>query len=480
VSRSRRWVRAGNGSSLVFLEGRGFDRGVNGEMSGSTIAAIASPPGGGARGVIRLSGSRARELVAATWKGDALDLGSRSLRVGRFEDGVGSQPLLLLWMPAPKSFTREDVAEFHLVGSPPLLTAAMSRLVALGARVAEPGEFTRRAFLAGRIDLTRAEGVLALVQSTNEAQARAARGLLFGGLEARVAAAREELVDARMLCEASLDFDPDDAGHVPEEELRRRMQRIESVLSEVLGFEVQRAGRSGLPRVVLAGAPNAGKSALFNALVGEEGALVSDHAGTTRDVLEARVEAGGQAFRLIDTAGVDATVRGSIDAEAQEMARSARTDADLVVWVLDARRTDREAIETERSSFGDRPICLAWNKIDLVPGPPPEWALGMGAAVGVSARTGAGVERLKSAIGEAIGADGGGGIERETALRHRTAIDGALRELDSARGSLAAGLALELVAEHLRRACDALDDVSGATTAEDVLDRIFARFCLGK
>jgi tRNA modification GTPase len=445
-----------------------------------TIAAIASPPGGGARGVVRVSGPRARDLVAATWIGPTLDWSRRSIRTGRFDDGRGTQPVMLLWMPAPRSFTREDVAELHLSGSPPLLAAAMARLVGVGARAAEPGEFTRRAFLAGRIDLTRAEGVLALVQSTNEAQARAARALLFGGLEARVAAAREELVDARTLCEASLDFDPDDAGHVPEEELRTRMQRIGLALEEALGFETQRAGRSGLPRVVLAGAPNAGKSALFNALAGEERALVSDHAGTTRDVLEAPIEVGGQTIRLIDTAGLDAAAPGSVDAEAQALARSAQTDADVVVWVIDARRTDREALETERASFGDRPVCAAWNKVDLTPGPPPDWVSGLGEVALVSARTGEGLDRLKSVIGGLVAESGGGGIERETLVRHRGAIERAARELDSARASLAAGLALELVAEHLRQACDALDDVSGATTAEDVLDRIFARFCLGK
>jgi tRNA modification GTPase len=154
-------------------------------------------------------------------------------------------------------------------------------------------------------------------------------------------------------------------------------------------------------------------------------------------------------------------------------------DADVVVWVIDARRTDPSALATERASHEDRPICMAWNKIDLAPGPVPEWGGQLAAAVAVSARTGAGIAVLKSTIGALLEKEGGG-VERETALRHRTAIEAARRELDSARTSLSEGLALELVAEHLRRACEALDEVSGATTAEDVLDRIFARFCLGK
>ncbi len=449
----------------------------------ATIVAIASPPGPGARGVIRISGSRARDLVLSTWRGSQQPaLERRSIHIGRFDDSRGTQPLLLLWMPKPHSFTREDVAEFHLPGSPPLLNAALARLLELGATPAEPGEFTRRAFHSGRIDLTRAEGVLALVQSTNDAQARAARALLFGGLEARIAAARDHLVDLRTLCEASLDFDPDDAGHVPEPELRERMTHAEQALEEALGFEVQRAAPAGLARVVLAGAPNAGKSALFNALAGEDGALVSDHAGTTRDALEARIEVDGRAFRLLDTAGLDDAAASEPDVDAQALARSARGEADLVVWVVDARQARREQASSERSKLGDRPTCLVWNKTDLEPGAPPAWTrdLAVEGPVAVSALTGAGIERLKSSIASILDQTGAGGLERETALRHRSAIDLSLVELRSSRASLAEGLPLELVAEHVRRACDALDAVSGATTAEDVLDRIFARFCLGK
>jgi tRNA modification GTPase len=385
-------------------------------------------------------------------------------------------------MPKPHSFTREDVAEFHLPGSPPLLHAALTRLLELGAIPAEPGEFTRRAFHSGRIDLTRAEGVLALVQSTNEAQARAARALLFGGLEARIAAARDHLVDLRTLCEASLDFDPDDAGHVPEPELRERMAKSEHALESALGFEVQRTAPAGLARVVLAGAPNAGKSALFNALAGEDGALVSDHAGTTRDALEARIEVDGHALQLVDTAGFDDAASSEPDIDAQALACSARTAADLVVWVVDAQHVRQARAVAERSMLGDRPVLLAWNKTDLAPAPPPGWTkeLEVEEVVCLSALTGAGIGLLKASIGTLLEQKSSGGLERETALRHRGAIELSLFELRSSRASLADGLPLELVAEHVRRACDALDDVSGATTAEDVLDRIFARFCLGK
>ncbi|MFN0007769.1 MAG: tRNA uridine-5-carboxymethylaminomethyl(34) synthesis GTPase MnmE, partial [Planctomycetota bacterium] len=193
---------------------RGADR------SGTTIAAIASPPGGAARGIVRLSGPRAAEIVRAVFRGHPpLDLARRTLRLGRFLDGRGDQPLLLLWMPGPRSFTREDVAEFHLCGSPPLLEAALEHVLALGATAAAPGEFTRRAFLSGRIDLTRAEGVLALVGARNDRERRAGALLLAGGLAQRIGAVRDRLADLRALTEASLDFDERDTGHVPDSEI---------------------------------------------------------------------------------------------------------------------------------------------------------------------------------------------------------------------------------------------------------------------
>ncbi|MBL8857653.1 MAG: tRNA modification GTPase [Planctomycetes bacterium] len=446
-----------------------------------TIAAIATPPGGGLRGVIRVSGPRARELVRAVWHGGTRpELSRRALLEGRFDDGRGTLPLLLLWMPGPRSFTREDVAEFHLPGHPALLQSAVARLLSAGARLAEPGEFTRRAFHAGRIDLTRAEGVLALVFATNESQARAARALLFGGLEARVQAARAALVDARTLVEASLDFDENDTGHVPQGEIEAVLHTAAAALEQAQEFEAQRAPERGLARVVLCGAPNAGKSALFNRLLGRDEALVSAHAGTTRDALEGTLELAGATATLRDTAGFDAGAAGP-DRAAQRIAERSRADADLVVWVVDAARAQQAALADERAALDSAQVLLVWHKADLRPGPPPDWTRELGCAriLPVSSLTGAGVDALRSALDELL-SGGQGGLGRETFLRHTRALAQAQTELETALLSLRAGLALELVAEDLRRATDALDEVSGATAPEDVLDRIFARFCLGK
>jgi len=255
-----------------------------------TIAAIASPPGGGLRGILRLSGPRSQEIVRSIWVGAVPPLGRRGIHLGRIRDRRGEQPAMLLWMPAPRSFTREDVAELHLPGSPPLLAAALERLLELGARAAAPGEFTRRAFLNGRIDLARAEGVLALVSSRNESERAAAHALLSGGLSERIEDLRNRLEELRATCEASLDFDERDTGHVPAEEIQARAQEAREDLARALSWEVRRADVGGEPRVVLAGRPNAGKSAVFNALAGREEALVSHLEGTTRDALSARLE----------------------------------------------------------------------------------------------------------------------------------------------------------------------------------------------
>jgi tRNA modification GTPase len=461
--------------------------------SNTTIVALSSPPGAGPRGVLRVSGPRARELVQATWRGPdhAPDLARRGLHRGRFRDGRGEQPALLLWMPAPHSFTREDVAELHLPGAAPLLAAALERLLGLGAVLAAPGEFTRRAFLSGRIDLTRAEGVLTLVAARNEEERRSSSALLFGGLARRVAEVREALEDLRALCEATLDFEESDTGHIPAQELERRGRDIAASLERAVSFEAERAPRaSGLPCIALHGARNAGKSALFNALAGSERALVSDRAGTTRDALAVEIDLSGSQATLCDTAGLDPAARGP-DAEAQAAAQAARSSADLVLWVVDAVRRDVAAIEAERRALPrGAPYLLVWSKIDRLgargqSGPPAGRELAATDAVATSALAGLGIESLRARMALALqGSDATGarsrGAGRELALRHRLALERCAAELESGFRGVERGQPLELLAEHLRAATAALDEITGETTSEAILDRLFARFCLGK
>jgi len=434
------------------------------------------------RGVLRISGPRAREIVNAALLGTVVEPGAeRRVLTGRFGDGVGSQPALVLWMPGPRSYTREDVCELHLPGSPPLLARAYERLLELGARAAMPGEFTRRAFLNGRIDLTRAEGVLELVLATNEDERRAAAGLLSGGLDRRTASLRDELEAARALMEASLDFDEADTGHVPREELDASMARIEEHLAEALSWETARQAPSALPMVVLFGPPNAGKSSLFNRLCGGS-ALVSDLAGTTRDVLTALWPVAPAPVLLVDGPGLDRVATGP-DARAQELAAIGRRSADLLLWVHDA---SAGAAPAEDTLPRDVPVVGVWNQVDRPrAGPQPAPSSAVAEWVSVSAREGSGLGSLAEAVRRALGWSRPGGpsgssLGRDLFLRHRGALEEARRSLLQARAELGQGASLDLVAETLRGATLALDVIGGRTTPEDLLDRIFARFCLGK
>jgi tRNA modification GTPase len=449
-----------------------------------TIAAVSTPPGPARRGIVRVSGPGSAALVRATVQGELPPFEPGRARLcahGRFDDGRGLQPVTLLWMRAPRSFTREDVAEFHLPGAEPLLACALARLLALGARAARPGEFTRRAFLNGRLDLSRAEGVLALTEAGNEAARAAAALLLDGGLGERAAAIRERVLALLTLCEASLDFDESETGHVPRAELERELGAAEAAVDEALAWEVRRAAPASAARVLLLGAPNAGKSSLWNALTGGR-ALVSPEAGTTRDSLAGEWRLATLSCRLIDGPGLEPAPGAGIGVDrsparpaerAQELFAREREQADLVLWVVDASRPAREA-----APAGAR--VLVWNKTDLPSAGEPPRLPGI-PAVAVSARSGAGLVELTHAVERALtGADGEGGATRMLFARHHEALVRARAELGAARELLVAESPLDLTAEALRATLAALDELSGRTLPEDVLERIFARFCLGK
>ncbi|MSR62356.1 MAG: tRNA uridine-5-carboxymethylaminomethyl(34) synthesis GTPase MnmE [Planctomycetes bacterium] len=442
----------------------------------TTIAAIATPAGSGRRGILRLSGPRAAEFVRATLR-DAQPpfdaAASRGLFAGRFDDGRGLQPVRVLWMRGPRSFTREDVAEFHLPGAEPLLQAALRRLLALGAVPARAGEFTRRAFASGRLDLSQAEGVLALTEAANEAERAAAALLLEGGLDARAAELRERLLALCTLCEASLDFDEGETGHVPRAELAALWGAAQQVLEEALAWETRRAAPSALARVLLVGAPNVGKSTLWNALTGGR-ALVSAQAGTTRDWLEGRWElGGGWTCLLIDGPGWTPEARGA-DAKAQELFARAQRHAELVLWVVDSTQAEAGAPPIGAS-------LLVRTKSELTPVPCTRVEL---PSLAVSAHARHGLGELAMAVRTRLAP--AGDLARETGLarvlfeRHQLALQRARTALAEAGECLAAGYSLDLVAEGVRESLAALDDLSGRTTPEDVLERIFARFCLGK
>jgi len=471
-----------------------------------TIACVSSPPGGGARAVLRLSGPDAGRLIAERFTavdGAAPEVPVRGVYRGRFEDGGGSVPCLWFWMPGPASFTREDVSELHIPGSPPLVEAALLCLLQAGARLAEPGEFTRRAFENGRIDLTRAEGVLGMIEAADVAATRSAAALLFGGLSERVEALRSGLDSLRALTEASLDFDSTETGHVDTTALVERADQLALELGEALAWESRRRSSHGRPRIVLAGRPNAGKSSLFNALTqavaadaAGHAALVSDFAGSTRDGKAALWLVAGVELELFDAPGFEFGARGENDpsARAQILAERARRGADVILWTVPVSNSggadadaDADAVAADFKLLPTDAVVLPIaTKSDL--GGLAQFPPGLPAALSVSAVAAPDAARtiLETHVARALGLTEAPAVEvaaslgRELSARHRAALALGLEALGEARSGLETGLPLDLVAETLRAATDELDGISGKTTPEDLLDRIFSGFCLGK
>ncbi len=446
--------------------------------SADTICAIASAPGCAGRGVLRLSGDAAGEIGSRclSWK----PTGGRVAFEARF-DGQGlNLPAFVLWMPGPRSFTREDVLELHLPGNAHLMQRALAIVLQAGARLAGAGEFTRRAFLNGRLDLTRAEGILALVQAQSRQERKAATALLFGGLQERLSSLRSRVDGLRALCEASLDFDEADTGHVPGAELLERLQQIETLLAEALAWEMRRDAPRSEPLVVLAGAPNAGKSTLFNALTQTEvPALVENEAGSTRDTLHGRWDVQGRSVRLADTAGVQETVGTSLESQVQNLAAAERERADCMLCLVNANEPVWPDSGTEENQI------LLWNQVDLHganPEPPVDRRAAFPAGwVACSAKQGTGLRAIELAVHAVLGGDAWSAhAARGLSERHLQALRSAQGNLGRVRLGFEQQAPLDLVAEDLRGATDALDGIAGRTTAEDLLSKIFGQFCIGK
>lgn len=432
-------------------------------MSHDTIFALATPPGRGAVAVIRLSGPQ----VAGTL--EALGAGGLKPRLAGVRTlahaGAALDQALVLRFVAPHSYTGEDVAELHLHGGRAVVEAVSAALIDTGLRPAEPGEFTRRAFQNGRMDLTQAEAVADLIDAETSAQARQALGQLEGALAQTYAALRARLVRALALVEAEIDFPDED---VPENLARSAgpvldelIQALEAALGDAARGERVRDGY----RVVLIGETNAGKSSLFNALVARDAAIVTPIPGTTRDVLDAELTLGGYRVILSDTAGL----RDSddvVEAEGVRRARARAESADLRLWVRAPGDPDGAAAPFVRS--GD---LIVWTKADLgAPG---------GEGFSVSVATGAGLEALRAALTDRVTAAlSGSDFPPVTRARHRRRLEAARSAALSARRRLAD--APELAGEELRRAGAALAAVTGAVGVEEILGEVFANFCIGK
>jgi tRNA modification GTPase len=452
-------------------------------MLSDPIAALATPPGRSAIAVVRLSGTGALEVAARVVDGLG-DQRPRGATVTTFRDAAGVliDRGLATVFPRPHSYTGEDLVELSCHGGLLAPARLLAALHAAGARPAAPGEFTRRAVLNGKLDLVQAEAVGDLIDAVAPAQARAALDQLEGGLSRRLADLREALVGAEGLLAYEIDFPGEDDGPVPPERIAARLAevaaRIERLLATAPAAERLREGAL----LVLAGRPNAGKSSLFNALLGSERALVTEVPGTTRDAVEAHTDFLGWPIRLMDTAGLwEATDR--IDRLGIEMSRRYLGAADLVLLCVEAGRT---AEPDETAIAETRPTLLVRTKLDLT-------GRTEGEGVGVSVVTGVGLDRLRRAVAERVFAERMSLGDLEPALtraRHRTALDrarmalaGALEQMGGAGAGPVGGAAIAdavLAAHHVREAATALDELIGTVDVEDVLDRVFASFCVGK
>jgi len=396
---------------------------------------------------------------------------------------------VVTWFQAPHSYTGEDVVEIAMHGAPVLLEHVVRQCCAAGARLAEPGEFTQRAFLAGRIDLTQAEAVDDLIGASTLEQARVAARQMSGALAKVVVPVKAELVGLIAAMEAGIDFAEDDIDVIPAETILATVKHASGPLVELeRSFAYGRVVREGFTLAIV-GRPNAGKSSLFNRLVERERAIVTAAPGTTRDLVTERVSIDGIPVELVDTAGL----REAVD-EAERMgiakSREAMADADVVLLVVDGvvgmAEEDRAVVE----GIGARSLIAAWNKSDLVedggteagPSAPlrDEKKIGV-VTIPTSAVTGEGIAELRAAIVRAVAGDG---ATREagmlTNLRQHQAVQGAVRGLDAARDAVGAGIPHEMVLLDLYEALRGLDALTGATTNEDVLRLIFSKFCIGK
>ena len=459
-------------------------------QSTDTIAAVATPPGRGGIGIVRLSGPEAWEVATR------LVRLRRPLEAGRpvladvldpaDPDAAAIDEAVVTAFAAPHSYTGEDVVEIAAHGSPVVLEMLLRGALSFGARLAGPGEFTQRAFLNGRIDLTQAEAVQDLIAAQTLEQARMAAQQLGGALSRRVAPVKEELVTLIALLEAGMDFaagELDDVDVVSPQQIRTVLTNVRAALERLeRSYARGHRLREGAS-LALVGRPNVGKSSLFNRLLQRERAIVTPLPGTTRDTVEEAMAVGGIPLCLIDTAGLRLAGEPPVDeAEALGIARSreALADADLVVVVLDATTAVSEEETALLRSLDGRPHVVVGNKSDLLESTPPRGKDEPGSLL-TSALTGEGLEDLRAAILRLLHAEGDaatGGVLNS--LRQQQAVETALESLAAAETANEGRIPHEFLLADLHGALRSLDSLTGQTTSDDILNRIFSTFCIGK
>lgn len=443
-----------------------------------TICAIATPPGRGGVGIIRISGTKlscfAQDIVGDLPK-------PRYAGYRKFRDARGEviDEGIVLYFPGPNSFTGEDVIELQGHGGPVVMDMLIERVLQLGSRLARPGEFSERAFLNNKLDLAQAEAIADLIDSGSRAAARLANRSLLGHFSAQIHQLVDEMILLRLYVEAAIDFPEEDIDFLNDGKVSAHLQSIIGKTDQIQNSaRIGTLLRDGM-QLVIAGRPNAGKSSLLNALCGRDTAIVTEIAGTTRDLLREQIQIDGMPLHLIDTAGL----RYSDDAVEMEGIRRAREEinsADMILWVYDAfEDIDQDADDIAALPEGV-PITLVCNKIDKVDAHSGIENGDHGVTVSLSAKSGEGIDLLREHLKQSMGYHGEDEGEFIARRRHLDAIKRALTYLQSGQSALETSLSGELLAEDLRQAQNALGEITGEFTADDLLGEIFSSFCIGK
>jgi tRNA modification GTPase len=451
-----------------------------------TIAAIATPPGEGAIAVIRVSGPGSIEIADRVYHGrrPLAEAAAFTVHYGTVAEADGTEvdQVLVTVFRAPHSYTGENLVEISCHGGVFLVQRILQMTVSAGARQAEPGEFTRRAFVNGKMDLAQAEAVGDMIRARSEKMRQVSFDQLEGKLGERIRTLRKDLMDLCSLLEVDLDFSEEGLEIIATTEIERRLQVVDEALEGMVSsFEHGKLAREGV-EVVLVGKPNAGKSSIFNALLKEERAIVTPLPGTTRDSLEESLTIGGMLFRIHDTAGLRET-KDLAETEGVKRSQAIMNRADVLLDVIDAATPlDREEVAGWRRGIKPLQHCLAvYNKIDLVGEKDAAKLVEEAESVAVSARTGEGLDELRRRLVQ---------IVQETAMesvavgvtnrRHVESLIKAREELATARQSLRHGATNEFIAFDVRGAANHLAEITGEITSEEVLDEIFRKFCIGK
>ena len=451
-------------------------------MENDTIAALSSPAGMGAIALVRLSGPEALEVADSVFSGRVklAACNSHTAHFGTVSDANDVlDEVVATVFRAPHSYTGEDVVEFSCHGSVFIQQGLLELLIRRGARMATAGEFTKRAFLNGRMDLSQAEAVADLIESESYAAHATAMSQVRGGYSAKIAGLREELIEFASLIELELDFSDQDVEFADRGRLLELLAGIRATLQDLAdSFSLGNVIKNGVP-VTIAGAPNVGKSTLLNALLGEERAIVSHIAGTTRDVIEDKITISGLCFRFIDTAGLRQT-EDVVEKIGIERAYRKIDEASVIIYLLDAERLSRGELDDMREfirRYGERKVLVVLNKIDRADGEffdLPEGALK------ISARSGLGLDALRERLVDRVQVGDISDRVIVTNVRHYEALRRSLVSVGAVEAGLAGGVPGDLLAIDLREAISCMEEVTGRIGDQDVLEAIFSRFCIGK